>query len=192
MKTITPAQLHQQLATHPDLHLLDVRTGLEFDELHVPQARNIPLHKFNPRTLVESGQITKDQPIYLLCRSGSRACKAADKLARAGLDAVVVEGGTQAWCETGLPIQRGESKIISLERQVRIAAGSLVVLGVALALFVHPAFIALSAFVGAGLVFAGITDFCGMGLLLARMPWNNRRSTAPKPKPLSQTTPAKV
>lgn len=174
MKTITPSELNKLLAAQPTLSLLDVRTGLEFDELHVPQARNIPLHKFNPRALLESGQIPKDQPIYLLCRSGSRACKAADKLTRAGLDAVVVEGGTQAWSEAGLPIQRGETKSISLERQVRIAAGSLVVLGVALEHLVHPAFIALSAFVGAGLVFAGITDFCGMGLLLARMPWNNK------------------
>ena len=84
---------------------------------------------------------------------------------------VNVEGGTQAWAAAGLPVVRGK-KIVSLERQVRIAAGSLVCLGVLLAWLVHPAFIALSAFVGAGLIFAGLTDTCGMGLLLARMPWN--------------------
>jgi hypothetical protein len=89
---------------------------------------------------------------------------------------VNVEGGTQAWDEAGLPVVRGQ-KAISLERQVRIAAGSLVLLGALLGYFAHPYWIALSAFVGAGLVFAGITDTCGMGMLLARMPWNQ----APKP-----------
>jgi rhodanese-related sulfurtransferase len=84
---------------------------------------------------------------------------------------VSVDGGTQAWEAAGLPIVRGQ-KTISLERQVRIAAGSLVVLGAVLGYFVHPYFIGLSAFVGAGLVFAGVTDTCGMGMLLARMPWN--------------------
>jgi rhodanese-related sulfurtransferase len=87
---------------------------------------------------------------------------------------VVVEGGTEAWIAAGLPVDRGTVTAISLERQVRIAAGALVLLGVLLGWLVHPAFFGLSGFVGAGLVFAGITDFCGMGLLLARMPWNNR------------------
>jgi len=84
---------------------------------------------------------------------------------------VNVEGGTLAWDQAGLPVTRGK-KMMSLERQVRIAAGSLVLIGVVLAWMVHPYLIRLSAFVGAGLVFAGITDTCGMGMLLARMPWN--------------------
>ncbi|MCE0521452.1 MAG: rhodanese family protein, partial [Methylacidiphilales bacterium] len=101
------------------------------------------------------------------------ASKAAEKLAKEGLNnAVVVEGGTLAWIDAGLPVNRGTTKVISLERQVRIVAGSLVLTGVLLAIFVHPYFIGLSAFVGAGLIFAGITDWCGMGLLLARLPWN--------------------
>ena len=83
---------------------------------------------------------------------------------------VNVEGGTLACVDAGLPVVRGK-KAVSLERQVRIAAGSLVLLGAALS-FVHPAFVGLSAFVGAGLVFSGITDTCGMGMILARMPWN--------------------
>jgi hypothetical protein len=88
---------------------------------------------------------------------------------------VNIEGGTLACVEAGLPVVRGK-KAISLERQVRIAAGSLVLLGAALS-FVHLAFIGLSAFVGAGLVFAGITDTCGMGMMLARMPWNQIKDT---------------
>jgi rhodanese-related sulfurtransferase len=87
----------------------------------------------------------------------------------------VVEGGTLAWIEAGLPVTRGTAKVISLERQVRIAAGALVLTGVLLGWFVHPPFFGLAGFVGAGLVFAGITDFCGMGLLLAKLPWNTRQ-----------------
>ena len=87
-----------------------------------------------------------------------------------------MEGGTLAWGDAGLPLERGRISMISLERQVRIAAGSLVLIGLILGYFVTPWFIALSAFVGAGLVFAGITDYCGMGLLLAKLPWNTRQS----------------
>jgi hypothetical protein len=87
-----------------------------------------------------------------------------------------VEGGTSAWAEDGLPVVRGK-KAVSLERQVRITAGSLVLLGVILGWLLHPAFLILSAFVAAGLIFSGVTDTCGMGMMLARMPWN--RTPAP-------------
>ena len=110
--------------------------------------------------------------MYVICRSGSRGRQACEKFLAAGFtDVANVEGGTQACVEAGLPVVRGK-KAISLERQVRIAAGSLVLLGVLLGWLVHPAFLGLSAFVGAGLVFAGVTDTCGMGMMLARMPWN--------------------
>lgn len=176
MKIITPAELQHLLETQQGLAVIDVRTPVEFAEVHVPQARNEPLDQLNPQALVADGQVTKEQPVYLLCRSGGRAAKAAQTFLTAGLDnPVVVEGGTLAWIEAGLPVTRGVVKVISLERQVRIAAGSLVLVGVLLAIFVHPYFIGLSAFVGAGLVFAGITDWCGMGLLLAKLPWNSRK-----------------
>jgi hypothetical protein len=111
--------------------------------------------------------------LYVICKSGARAAKAVEKFRAAGFDNVIsVAGGTTAWADAGLPVVRGTSRIISLERQVRIGAGSLVVLSVLLGWLVHPALFGLSAFVGAGLVFAGVTDWCGMGLLLARMPWN--------------------
>jgi tetrahydrodipicolinate N-succinyltransferase len=84
----------------------------------------------------------------------------------------VVEGGTELWAAAGLPTEGTGRKVISIERQVRIGAGSLVLTGLILGFLFHPAFFALSAFIGAGLVFAGITDWCGMGLLLARAPWN--------------------
>jgi rhodanese-related sulfurtransferase len=175
MKTIPPAELQLLLATHPGLPVLDVRTPVEFAEVHVPQARSVPLQQLSPGALAGAGGLRKDQPVYLLCRSGQRAARAAEQFQREGFDqAVVVEGGTAAWEAAGLPVVRRAVKAISLERQVRIVAGSLVLTGALLAWFVHPVFVWLPAFVGGGLVFAGITDFCGMGLLLARMPWNTR------------------
>ena len=171
MTTISPAELQTLLEAQPDLAVLDVRTPVEFAEVHVPQARNVPLDALPTGSL----SLAKDRPVYLLCRSGQRATRAAEQLARAGFNQpVVVAGGTLAWLDAKLPVTRGASRVISLERQVRIAAGSLVLVGAVFGWLVHPAFFGLSAFVGAGLVFAGITDFCGMGLLLAKLPWNRR------------------
>jgi len=154
-----------------EIELIDVRTPLEFREAHISFARNIPLDQLDPQSLMQArGQVT--EPLYVICQKGGRGGMAVDKFLRAGFDNVInVEGGTIAALSTNLPIVRGK-KAISLERQVRIAAGSLVLLGVALAYFVHPYLIGLSAFVGAGLVFAGVTDTCDMGMILAKMPWN--------------------
>jgi rhodanese-related sulfurtransferase len=171
MKTISPVELQKILAARPSVPVIDVRTPVEYAEVHVPQARSIPLDELKPGAL----QLQKDQPVYLLCRSGQRATKAAEKFAKEGFtQPVVVAGGTLAWIEADLPVTRSAVKVISLERQVRITAGAIVFTGVMLARFVNFNFIWLSGFVGAGLVFAGITDFCGMGLLLAKMPWNKR------------------
>lgn len=170
-RTIDGKQLFAMLQADKTGDLIDVRTPSEFREIHAEGARNIPMERLNPIELVASRQ-GSSEPIYLLCRSGSRAKQVAEKLLDVGfINAVVVEGGTLAWEQAGLPVARGK-KTISLERQVRITAGSLVLLGAALALFIHPYFIGLSAFVGGGLLFAGITDWCGMAMLLARMPWN--------------------
>jgi rhodanese-related sulfurtransferase len=182
MKTISPHELSQRLTSDPGSAVIDVRTPVEYAEVHVPQAKLEPLDKLDPTALASSGTASKDKPVYILCRSGQRATKAAEKLASAGFQQpIVVEGGTLAWIDAGLPVNRGQAKVISLERQVRIVAGSLVFIGVLLGWFVHPAFVWLAGFVGAGLVFAGITDFCGMGLLLAKAPWNQRApSSSPK------------
>ena len=171
--TITPARL-AELAKGKPVELLDVRTPAEFGEVHVAFARNVPLDRLDPKAVF--GGRSSDEPVYVVCRSGSRGQKACEAIAAAGFPHVVnVEGGTLACVDAGLPVVRGR-KVMSLERQVRIAAGSLVLVGVGLG-FVHPAFFGLSGFVGAGLVFAGITDTCGMGMLLAKMPWNRRAAT---------------
>lgn len=173
--SISPAELQKRLLAGEAVAVIDVRTPIEYDEVHAPEAANIPLDQVSKETLAAAGCGECGQPVYLLCRSGQRAAKAAEKLLACGYaQPVVVTGGTLAWIEAGLPVKRGESKVISLERQVRIAAGALVFTGALLARFVHPDFVWLPGFVGAGLVFAGATDFCGMGLLIAKMPWNRR------------------
>jgi rhodanese-related sulfurtransferase len=166
------AKLHHAGAA---LDVIDVRTPAEFAEVHLACARNVPLDRLNPAALPAR---TGSGPLYLICRSGGRGKQACQKLIDAGIaDVVNVEGGTQACLATDLPVIRGAATM-SLERQVRIAAGSLVVLGVVLGWQVHPALYGLSAFIGAGLVFAGITDTCGMGMLLARAPWNQRPASS--------------
>jgi rhodanese-related sulfurtransferase len=165
---ITPTRLAQVLTENTTSLIVDVRTPVEFTEVHIPQAVNHPLDQLNGLP-----GVAKDQPIYLVCRSGTRASLAAQQLKEGGFTQTqVLEGGTLAWIKAGLPVERGQTRVISLERQVRIGAGTLVLTGVLLGTFVHPGFFILSGFVGGGLIFAGITDWCGMGLLLAKAPWN--------------------
>ena len=172
IRTISPKQLHDIVQAGQAVDLIDVRTPVEYREVHLDIARNVPLDQLDVPALMHARNNLAHEPLYVICRSGSRGQQACEKFLKAGYSNVVnIEGGTMACVEAGLSVVRGK-KAVSLERQVRIAAGSLVLLGAVLGWFVHPAFIGLAAFVGAGLVFAGITDTCGMGMILARMPWN--------------------
>ena len=171
--TITPGELHGLVRGGLRPLLIDVRTPAEYRAAHVDFARNQPLERFDSAAVQE---LLRSQdassPVYVICQSGGRGRQACEKLLAAGRGNVVnVEGGTAAWIAAGLPVTRGK-KVMALERQVRIAAGSLVLASAVLALAVSPYWIGLAAFVGAGLIFSGVTDTCGMGLLLARMPWN--------------------
>lgn len=169
---ISPQQLADLRRSGKSIELLDVRTPAEFQALHVDFARNVPLDQLDPAAIINARNGSKDEPLYIVCQAGGRSKKACDQFHQAGFtQAVNVEGGTLACDAAGLSMVRGK-KVMSLERQVRIAAGSLVLTGVILGWFVHPYFFGLSAFVGAGLVFAGITDTCAMGMMLAKMPWN--------------------
>ena len=169
---IKPQELAELSQEGRKIDLIDVRTPVEFREVHVEVARNFPLDQLDPAAVMQTRNGSANEPLYVICRSGSRGQQACEKFLKAGFTNVVnIEGGTLACAEAGLPIVRGK-KAISLERQVRIAAGLLVVTGSALGYFVSPYWIGLAAFVGAGLTFAGITDTCAMGMMLARMPWN--------------------
>jgi rhodanese-related sulfurtransferase len=172
--TISSRELADIRSSGKNVELLDVRTPAEFREVHVDFARNVPLDRLDAEVLKAERSGSLGEPLYVICRSGSRGKQACEKLSAAGLNVVNVEGGTLAWDAAGLPVIRGK-KTISLERQVRIVAGFLVLVGAVLAIAVHPNFAALPAFVGAGLMFAGITDTCGMAMVLAKMPWNQVR-----------------
>lgn len=130
-----------------------------------------PVSEINGETIsefVKEQKLSPDQTVVLLCARGMRASQAADKLRPLIPNPIaVVEGGHAA-----LAIASGSTPNMSIERQVRIAAGALVLVGAIGSAVWHPALIFLSAFVGAGLMFAGITDWCGMGLLMMKMPWN--------------------
>lgn len=170
--TISPGQLKERRGSDASIDLIDVRTPVEYREMHVDFARNVPLDGLDPAAVMQARNGSQDEPLYVVCRSGARGQQACESFQRAGFENVVnVEGGTLACEQAGLPVVRGK-KAMSLERQVRIAAGSLVLVGAVLGWLIHPAFIGLSAFVGAGLIFAGVTDTCGMGMMLAKMPWN--------------------
>lgn len=147
--------------------LVDVREPDERAREHIPGTRHAPLSSL--RQVEAPGA----KAVIFHCRSGARTGAHAARLGEAaGCEAYLLEGGLDAWKRAGLPVSTDRKQPIEIMRQVQIVAGSLVVLGVALGLLVAPPFLALSAFVGAGLVFAGSTGWCGMAKLLAVMPWN--------------------
>ncbi len=163
---------HEVYANVNEFTLVDVRTPHEFEIEKVEGATNIPLGD-----LAEAGTTLKDRErVVLVCASGNRACKAQEELEKCGVEAYVLDGGMKAWTAAGLPVQQGQSSGISLERQVRIIAGTMVAVGAFLALTVDPRWAALPAFVGCGLVFAGVTDTCGMAMVLAKLPYNRKRN----------------
>jgi rhodanese-related sulfurtransferase len=173
--TITPEQLHaaQQRGDMPAL--LDVRTAAEYRAGHIPGSQLLPVGELRPEEVTRRFKHTApghQEILYITCQSGARARQAAERLQLAGFtNLALVEGGIQGWEQSGLPVRRCGSAI-SLERQVQIAVGSLLILKVVLGFSVHTLFFALAAAIGAGLIVAGVTRWCGMAQLIARMPWN--------------------
>ena len=169
IKQATVHDVNEMLGAGGECQVIDVREFSEFNNERIADAQLMPLSNFEKH----ADEIDHSKPVYLMCRSGNRAKQAAEKLAAKGFNDIhVVEGGMTAWAGANLPIVKGGSKVWSLERQVRFAAGGIVLIGVLLSIFVHPYFVLLSAFVAAGLMFSALTDTCGMAMVLARMPWN--------------------
>ena len=180
---IRPEQVEARRLAGERMSFVDVRSPEEFQRVHVTGALLYPLDGLQPKKIAIELGISTQSPAVLLCAGGTRARRAAEKFLAEGIPhCLVVEGGTKAWEAAGLPVVRGQG-VISIERQVRIGAGTLVLLGVLLGSWVDPFWFFLSGFVGAGLIFAGITDWCGMGLLLAKMPWNQSSGGAEKIRP---------
>ncbi len=173
MKVISIHELQSILTSAGMPDLIDVRTPAEFAGLHVPGARSVPLDDLDCDAVLGGLPSAHNAPIYILCHGGTRAKKAAAKFASAGVgNCVVVDGGTQAWVDAGLPVERGAHTVLPLDRQVQVAIGSIVLVSVLLSQSVNHAWIWLSGFVGCGLFFAGLSGVCALRMLMARMPWN--------------------
>ena len=164
---------YSKVAADTKTVLMDVRMPPEFEQVHAQNAVLEPLDKLDADVAAKKHGLGKQDPIYLICKSGARAKTAGQKFVLAGYENVIlVEGGTEAWIAANLPVVRGQSKVLPLDRQIQIIVGTLVVTGVLLSHFVHPAWILLSAFVGCGLIFAGISGICALAIVVAKMPWN--------------------
>jgi rhodanese-related sulfurtransferase len=172
MELISPRDAFEKIKKG-NARLIDVRTPAEYRAVHAVGAENHALGKLNADYIgKEIFPDNLDKLCILICKSGSRASNAAEMFQEKNIKNVfVIAGGTDLWNKIGLPVEKGKS-VISLERQVRIVAGALVCAGTLLGFFVNPYLLIIPGVVGAGLVFAGLTDTCAMGLLLAKMPWN--------------------
>lgn len=157
-----------------NMTIIDLRTQGEISTECLNNCIALPVQELNHQTLDKAlVNHTEGAPVFLLCQTGKRAQMAVEKLAdKKHLSLVILEGGLNAIKAAGAATNKGKKNVMCLERQVRIAAGSLVLIGVTLGFLVHANFFLIAGFVGAGLTFAGISDTCAMGMVLARMPWN--------------------
>lgn len=168
VERVSPLEAHRAFAAG-GVQLVDVREVVESDAERVEGALNLPLSRFGEL----AGQVDPSKPAYLLCRSGSRAADAAERLRKLGHARVyVVDGGLSAWAASGAPTVKGTGRVWDLERQVRFVAGALVTLGFVLARLVDPRFVLLSAAVGLALTVTAAIGICPMAVVLGRMPWN--------------------
>ncbi len=158
--------------------VLDVRTPAEFAECHVAGAKLAPLDTLDPRKAADALKPADGTPIYLLCKGGTRATKAAEKFIAAGIANVcVVTGGTGACVSAGLPVERGAKASIPLDGQVRIAIGALILLFWCLGRYVWHGFAYLILAMAVALIVSGFTGFCGLAMLLGKAPWNQSKDT---------------
>lgn len=168
LNKLSPQQVRAQLDNGQAV-LVDIREPDEFARSHIKGAYSQPLSTWEKAHL----SVDPDADVIFTCRSGMRTAGACDRLAaRVSGDAFVLDGGLDAWAKAGLPVATNADAPMEIMRQVQIAAGSLVLIGVLLGFFVAPAWFGLAAFVGSGLTFAGVSGFCGMARLLMLAPWN--------------------
>lgn len=170
-KVMNVAALSRPWEEGAPVRLIDVRSGSEYGTGHIPGAINIPLEQIEARAEdLGMGEVV------LICKSGKRARMAAALLEPCRAGVAVLDGGTDAWMKAGFPVVASLNTRWSLERQVRLAAGLIVIAGVVLSVLANSWWVYLAGFVGIGLTFAGLTDFCPMGVLLGKMPWNGPRA----------------
>jgi Protein of unknown function (DUF2892)./Rhodanese-like domain. len=159
------------------ISVIDLRTSAEIEQERIADCICLPFQQANTETVAHAFTNRADKTdnrLFLLCQSGMRADATVRQLGpQPGIEWVIIEGGVNAIKAAGGNVLKGKGRSIPLERQVRIAAGIAILAGVLLGATLNPNFLLLSGFVGAGLVFAGVTNRCGLAFLLARMPWNH-------------------
>jgi rhodanese-related sulfurtransferase len=171
---LTPEAVEALRAVNPRTRLLDVRTPGEYEAVHIRGSYNVPLDSLGEHAA--EIRTTISDPVVLVCQSGARARRAEDALRQCSMTNLhVLDGGVTGWVAADMPVVRGPGRL-PLERQVRVAAGAIAALGAILALAVNPLFAVVPAFVGSGLVFAGLTDNCALALVLSRLPYNRPAS----------------
>jgi rhodanese-related sulfurtransferase len=173
-RKITPLELRELLERGSQIQLVDVRSAGEFASGHVPGAMNVPMEQVESRL----ADIASEGEVVLICEAGKRASMTAEWLCDRR-DVTVLEGGTKAWREANLPVVTCVPCRWSLERQVRLAAGVMVLTGAVLALTICPYWVLLCLFVGGGLTMAGLTNFCPMAIFLSKLPWNQASKAMP-------------
>ena len=172
MNTTSAVELSLWKKNGSPLQIIDVRSPDEYRAGHIPGALNIPLES----VVGSLEDLSASAPIVLVCQSGTRATMACERLIPYRSNISVLEGGTAVWIQCGKAVVRQQASSWSLERQVRFVAGLIVLSGTIGSLFWKPALF-FAMFIGAGLLFASITNWCGMAMLLAKMPWNKANNT---------------
>jgi rhodanese-related sulfurtransferase len=176
IQTIDPTRLAQLMRENTQVELVDVRTPAEYESVHAVGAQLVPLDRLEPKAIMEARNGRAQEPLYLICKGGTRSGKACEKFIAAGFTNVIsVTGGTEAWVKAGLPVEATERKVLPLDRQIQLTAGLICLTGAVLGTFVNPWFYLMCAMVGCGLSMAGLTGFCPMAILMARMPWNQAK-----------------
>jgi rhodanese-related sulfurtransferase len=169
---IRATELRERIEKGEALQLIDVRSPGEYAAGHIPFAVNMPLEQVDARL----EDLKPHTPVVLICQSGRRAEMCKENIRHHREDLILLEDGTQGWIEAGLPMVQCSASRWSIERQVRLTAGLLILVGTTLSLLVAPGWVYLAMFVGAGLTFAGLTNICGMASLFAVMPWNRPKA----------------
>ncbi|MET9433661.1 rhodanese-like domain-containing protein [Streptomyces sp. NPDC006551] len=179
MKTPPSLDADQARGRLGELTVVDVRTPAEYASGHLPGALNIPLDELG-RAVPALQEAAGRGELIMVCQSGGRSASACARLAEHGVPALSLSGGTGGWVARGHELARPEGAparpVWAMERQVRFAAGSLVLIGLALGLWVHPAFQLLSAGIAGGLVFSALTNTCGMAVALGKLPYNRAKA----------------
>lgn len=166
---IDTERLRQLREADPDIRILDVRSGGEFETVHIPGSYNVPLDTLREHV---NDLAAVDHPVVLVCQTGGRATQAHENLSAAGKEALhILDGGIAAWDATGGEVIRGNTDRWAMDRQVRLAAGSIALTGIVASLVI-PSAKWIAGGVAAGLTFSAVTNTCAMGVALSKLPYN--------------------